>query len=307
MTVVGGRARIQAALDANRPALAVELAEASLAEHPDDATLHTLLAVAHRAAGDQTRAREAADRALSLDQADPWIWHVAALTRFDSKRDRPEGIELLKRALQLEPDFVPSHVTMASVLAQIAFNRRGRENLAKADRHANEAMRLAPESADGYHAMALVCRARGDASGAHWFATEAVRRDPSNARARAALAEAAADTGDLRSAGDHYVAAGRLEPSGRSLKGLRGLRVNLPIGIFGLWVVLRLAAGIASALGYSGRAVALGTAMILAVLALAYVAIRRLLTLRKLSPEARRVLATDRRQRMSRRLGRFRR
>lgn len=307
MSAAGGRARIQAALDANRPALAVELAEAGLADDPDDATVHVLLAIAHRAAGDQARARVAADRALSLEQADPWVWHVAALTRIDSKRDRSEGIELLERALQLDPDFVPSHVTMASVFAQVAFNRKGRENLAKADRHANVAMRLAPESPDGYHAMSLVCQARGDAPGAHWFATEAVRRDPSNARARAALADAAAASGDLRSAGDHYVAAGKLEPSGRSLQGLRGLRVNLPIGIFGLWVVFRLAAGIAGSFGYRGPTVAVGTVAILAVLGLAYVALRRLLTDRKLSPEARQVLATDRRNRRSVRLPRFHR
>lgn len=300
MNALAKHLQIQTALDAKRPARAVELAEVALTEDPDDAMLHTLLAVALRELGDDGRAKEAADRALALEQADPWIWHVAALTRLSRKQDRKEAMQLLETALRIDPNFVASHVTVASLLARPAFNAQGRINLSQADRHANVAMKLAPESPDGYHAMSLVCRARGDNAGAHFFATEAVRRDPADVHSRTALAEAAAASGNLRAAGDHFVAAGKLEPSGQSLRGLRGLRVNLPVGVFGLFVLFRLGAGIGRSLGYSGDAVLMATVVALAVLGVGYVVVRRLLTRRQLSTEARQVLRTDRRNRRSR-------
>ena len=173
-------------LEAGQPAKALPLLHAHLASHPDHAEAHTRLAQAYLGLDDFILAREAAERASSLDpdgehayrllalawahlgyrneavrasetalHLAPESWHVhnvRASIDLLAASSTPAGAAALQRQLELEPDLAASHTTAASFLLGT------RTVLTQADRvavrqHLETALSIEPENSFAMYAL----------------------------------------------------------------------------------------------------------------------------------------------------------
>jgi tetratricopeptide (TPR) repeat protein len=194
---------------------AAQEARLALAEEPDSAEAHALLALAESRLGRHAEARAEADQAvacapdaaqahhvrgavlladgraaeaeaaaaeaLRLDPEDPDHHHLMAACR-SRRDDAPGALEHAEAGLARDP----GHSGLNDLRAHL-LNRLGRT--AEAEAHLREALRQDPGEA-GLHAELAQVRLRsGDAEEAGRHAAEALRLDPDDAYARGVLVE----------------------------------------------------------------------------------------------------------------------
>jgi predicted Zn-dependent protease len=274
-------------------------AREALASAPDDAGLMVLLAAALCESGQADEALPVARQAVALrpDHAGGhrtlgWVTH---------KLGRPgEAADILAHALALDPHDPESHVMRAEVLLRLAHGtripRRRAGVVDEAERHAAEAVRLDPARAAGYLVHGKAAVARGHGPIAEGWARQALALEPDHPVGHQVLGLAAQIRGDTRTAADHYVEAGRLNPrSDASLKMLRGLRAAGPVSGLALFIILRIALATGRTGGGVVAAVVVGAGVV--GLVLYRFVWPRWQAHRSMSDQARQALARDRRLR----------
>lgn len=299
-TSAGERAR--SLIHLGRFAEAADAARSGLAVDPDDPQLVLLLAIALCDGGDTAAAVSAAEHAVAL-RPDYALAHRTLGWAIYKTGRYAEAADRLAHAVSLDPHDAETHVMRAEARLKQAsrVNKRLRDALiADAEFHAVEAVRLEPARAGGYLAHAKACITRDNAAGASVWADKALSVEPDNPVGHQVLGIVAQLRGDTRTAADHYVNAGKLDPrSDSSIKLLRNLRSALPISGVAVFVVAQVALR-------SGRAAGGIVALVVVTVALAaFVAYRfvwpRWAARRAMSEEARRALARDRELRGRRR------
>ena len=196
-----------------QPRAARDALERALAETPDEAILHALLALCHVDLGNKREASMHADLARSLEPNEPTPLYAAGAAQMlrgrfrDAEKTFLELVELdpddawgpraladlyrvadyddwparaeplLARALELAPDDVGARVSLGRL--ELARGRRD-----EAGRRALEALEAEPEHAGALVLMGEVALARGEVDEARACAVSALRSDP---EARSAL------------------------------------------------------------------------------------------------------------------------
>ena len=202
-----GQATIRASylLELGRPADAVSLLAAHLAEHPNDAEAWRLVASARLAQGDTTEAIYAARRAAGLAPQS-----VAALTMLSVAQRRvgrrDEAVATARAAVRLAPENPGALRVLAEALSK---HRRHRKEALEV---ATEAMRLAPDSAESYLAIGNVALERGDMWRARQCFTRALEIEPNHPAARNNLAIVDLRNGDPVEALRGFTASGGMNP-----------------------------------------------------------------------------------------------
>jgi predicted Zn-dependent protease len=290
------RENVRALIGLHRYEEAAAAARSGLRADPDDPGLATLLAIALCETDDAAGAVDVAQRAVALQPDASWGHQVLGWALYKAGRTA-EGADQLAHALALDPHDSESHVMRGEILleqADQAPRRTGHRNqmIAQAERHAAEAARLEPALAGGYLVHSKVWFARGEPVPAEAWARHGLSVEPDNPVGHQLLGAAAQVRGDTRTAADHYVNAGKLNPrSDTSIKMLRSMRTALPVGGAALFVAIQ----VASAVGrLAGAVVAAAILAVFAVAAVAYVLGGRWWARRGMSDEARRVLERDR-------------
>jgi tetratricopeptide (TPR) repeat protein len=288
--------RTRALIDARRYAEAAEAARTGLAADPSHAGLTLLRAIALCEARELDDALACADRAIALQPNHPLAHRTRGWILHRLGRDA-EATDQLGRALTLDPHDAETHVMRAEALLartpRSPLARRRRDQLVtEAHSHAAEATRLEPNSPGGYLVHSKARISANDAVGAEQWARHALSIQPDHPLGHQLLGMAAQLKGDSRTAADHYVAAGKLDPrSGTSLALLRGVRVAAPISGIVLYVLARIVLAMGSTAG--------GAVLALAVVVLVGLGVwwflgPRWRARRAMSDEARAVLARDR-------------
>lgn len=292
------RERARALISVRRFTDAVAAAREGLVADPDDYHLQLLLATALSAAGDHGAALTAAERALAQRPDSAAAHRIRGWSCY--KAGRPGAAkESLSRALALEPDSELAHVMLADVILRTSTTGLspkvlgGSVVLATAEHHGAEAIRLAPTDPGGYLVRAKACIARNDAEQAAHWAGEALARQPDHPVGHQLLGMAEQLRGRTAAAADHFVAAGRLDPTSRgSIRLLRGLRRKAPLAALLAFVGVRL---LALPFKDAGGVIQIaGMVLIAAFLVGLFVVWPRLAARREMSDEARSVLRRDR-------------
>ncbi|HUF87988.1 MAG TPA: tetratricopeptide repeat protein [Thermohalobaculum sp.] len=130
----------------------------------------------------------------------------ALFLRAVASEDPAEEVALLRRALELRPDYPEAHNNLA-----VALRRAG--DLEGAARHYREALRLRPDYPEAHCNYAFLLEALGRTEGALQHAREAVRLRPDYVDAHHRLANLLAARGDLEAAAVHYERALDLRPT----------------------------------------------------------------------------------------------
>ena len=142
--------------------------------------------------------------------------HVAAIA-CRSLGDHQQSLELIDRALALQPESALLHVGRALTLVT-----RGDPDLAGARASAVTASSLDPALPSPHYALALCALGQPDLPGAARHLSDALERNPDWAEAHRLMGTVRAKQGMARLASRHLAAAGALDPDdGRSLGLLR--------------------------------------------------------------------------------------
>lgn len=297
--VEAARAKAESLLLMGRHAEAVDVARQGLAQAPDDLHLLDSLASALSDGHQLDEAQRVAERLVALAPDSPrghllrgWILH---------RRGRSnEATTALEQAVRLDPSSSQSRVMLVEALvrragqgSRLSMRKAQRDRLlAEAQSHAEEALRLSPTSEVPHLVRAKVALAHDRLPEARTWVERGLAIEPSNHVGHQLLGLIAERVGDLRAAGDHYVAAGQLNPhSTTSLERLRKMRGAVPLGGLALYVLIRLLTGLGRAAGGAWVVIVL----VLAVLALAlnWWWLPRRRVAKALSERARTVLQTD--------------
>jgi len=290
-------------LDLRRYEEAAAAARRVLAVEPDNAAAGRLLAAALIDGGHAADGGEVVRGLLTRTPDSAELERLAGVAEYE--QGRYEVAERhLQRSLSLDPTSASTHVWLAESLLKRARSLpprtiRGSAIIGQARWHAEQCARLRPDSELGPVMLSKVALAERCWDDADRHVRRALAVNPENAVAHQVLGLAAAGRGDTSAAADHLVTAGRLNPRSdlalRQLRKLRELRTGLPIGAFGLLLLVRV---VGKATGSAvGPTLA---AAVVAVLVMGALVWPRWNARRKMSPEARGVLARDRRLRRSR-------
>ncbi|HEY7069684.1 MAG TPA: hypothetical protein VH479_06215 [Acidimicrobiales bacterium] len=291
----GAKDRARALIGMGRYDEAATAAREGLAGEPADPQLALLYAIALCETRDKD-AVAAARRAVELQPDRAKAHQVLGWATYRSGHFA-RAADLLAHAISLEPHDSESHVMRAEALIRMVSGSRAHRRMdhkltAEAHAHAAEAVRLRPTSAGGYLAHAKACLAERDPAGATHWAEQALSVAPDNPIGHQVLGLAARQRGDVRSAADHFVEAGKLDPrSDAPIRMLRDLRTGLP-GIIALLVIFRLLGLFDLALGPAIG----GIVFVVGVLAVLGYRVygARWNARRKMSAHARQVLERDR-------------
>lgn len=293
--------RVTALAEIGRVADAAKAARDGLATEPDNAELHRLLAICLSETGDHAGATAAGERAVALRPDDADSHKALGIAVYRTGRHE-EASEHFGRAIALRPNDYRNHTWQAEALLKQVTSRfrpaitRSSTVVDRAEHHANEAVRLRPDRPEGHVMLGKVEIIRKNSFAATAHARRALAIDPNNAVAHQVLGLGAQLTGDTKAASDHFVTAGRINPSSRgNLALLKGLRGGLPIGGIALFFIARIVVKAGGALG--GVVLAI---VVLAVFVAAVVLWPRWKARRDMSPEARAVLDRDRKMRRAR-------
>lgn len=193
-----------------RPREAVEPLEEALARVPAAASLHHALGMAYRAFGDTELAREHLERAgpAAIGVPDPDRDALEALVRsplpayqrgLEAARAglTREALRQLSRALELDPDHVPSRVNLATVLAQAG-------EPAAAVAHLERALALDPDHPLARFNLGLLLARHGDPEAAIPHLRAAVAAEPGDEEALLELGRALELAGRPAEALDEY-------------------------------------------------------------------------------------------------------
>jgi tetratricopeptide (TPR) repeat protein len=276
-------------------------ARAGLASDPRDADLALLYAIALCEARDE-EALAAAQQAVALQPDAAKAHQILGWATYGSGR-YAQAADVLAHAISLDPHDAESHVMPAEALLRMTQGHRRMDHTlaAEAHAHAEEAVRLRPSAAGGYLVHAKACLAEGSAAGATAWAAEGLSVEPDNPVGHQVLGLAARQRGDLRSASDHFVDAGRLDPhSDRPIKLLRNPRAVSPAVVIVATVVgTQMVRVLNLTLGPAIAAAVVVVILLAVVLYFAYGGRRH--ARREMSDRAREVLDRDRNLRRRRR------
>jgi Tfp pilus assembly protein PilF len=214
-------ARAELLLQLRRPADAEREARAALAEDPDGAGGHIVLALALSAQGDTDRALEEANRAVAV-RPGAWLPHwTAGAVLCEAGRHR-EALAAFQHALACGPG-------EPMIYEQLARSHYALGEWTFAAHAAWEGVRLAPEDADLAQILALALVEVNDDAGALHHAARAVRLAPEAASAHRVYGLIAQVQGDHRAAADAFREALRLAPESGSHLLLGALKQRNPL------------------------------------------------------------------------------
>lgn len=137
-----------------------------------------------------------------------------ALMRDRKEETLTQALGLAKKAIAADPNYAPAHAIYAELLFLLSDEGQSYGHLPietvgpLAVRHAREAIRLAPEKAEGYAALGLVLRGKEGAEALQ----RAIKLDPARAELRIWLGVALTSLGRHDEAYPQYLAAAEIEP-----------------------------------------------------------------------------------------------
>ena len=151
---------------------------------------------------------------VQLTNADVYTLYLAARAKMRDRRmsSLQDALKIARQVITTDPKFAPGHALYAEVISHLSFDNYG--NLAPArarqlaEPHAREAIRLAPDRAEGYAALGMVLV---DGAAIEPLTT-AIRLDPARAELRLWLAHALFSVARQEEAHKHLVAATEIDP-----------------------------------------------------------------------------------------------
>ncbi|MEI8254840.1 MAG: tetratricopeptide repeat protein [Deltaproteobacteria bacterium] len=209
--------RVDLLLDTERADDALALAEALDRDHPLVASVKNRLGLARAAVGDRAGAREAYERAVSLDpRHDPAMVNLARMSR--ERGDLAGARTLLERSLAVAPDSPEVWLAYGVVLGDLH---------ADTARHALvRAGELAPDDPAAWVAQGDLDLADGNIEGAAESFRQALARDENHATARTNMGVALARLGRRDAARSAFEEATRRAPhQGEAWNGLGAMRL----------------------------------------------------------------------------------
>jgi len=124
-----------------RPDLAAATYERAIEQSPDDAVLYAHLGALYRHGAQMEKARAMYQQAVQLSGSDPALLTELARVQI-TEGDTPQDVlDLLQRALKLDPDYAPAHLLLGDVYA-------GQQERNQAYRHYRKVSRLTPADSE---------------------------------------------------------------------------------------------------------------------------------------------------------------
>jgi len=195
-----------AVLDAGRPADALNLLGAHLAQNPDDASGLRVASESLRLLGRGPEALTTAEHAMRIDPEDSRNWNVLAFGRL-SVGDAPGAIAAAVESANRAPGDWTTHANLAAISSEL-------ESTGNLPLDASlEAIRLAPNSSVAHSIRGLALLRRNQPKLAIASFTTALRLDPHNTSAQHNMAIAALRTGDPAAAAANLAALTAQAPS----------------------------------------------------------------------------------------------
>lgn len=176
---------------------AIDTLRQLLANDPDSAEAHALLAICLMNMRRVHAAKREVQLALTLDAQLP-LAHYAATQVAIALRKFKLAQEHLTQLLDMEPINPLNYRTLAELYQLTGRLAQSREPLEKA-------LELAPDDAANLVAMARFHRASGDREQAYRFARQALQADPGNAAAVVVLGHLLLREGDVEGAREHAI------------------------------------------------------------------------------------------------------
>ena len=205
-------ARILDALRRGAHAEALSLARLAVAETPQDAQAHALLAHAARASGDTATASSAISRAVLLAPDDAGL-HFQRAGFLLGERKLNEAQAALGRTLDLDPNRFDAYIAQAQIAV-------GRGDYDEAERLQRMAARIAPDHPWTKTIAGIVASFRGDGARAQSLLTQASAQAPDDAQVLYALGFAHLKQGQLGFAEQAFRRVIELGPNANALRGL---------------------------------------------------------------------------------------
>ncbi|QDU87656.1 invasion protein regulator [Pirellulimonas nuda] len=181
-----------------------ELGQA-LAQQPDSAEAHALLAICRAQQKAYDDATELSQRAVGLAPDSAPIRYLAAQVAL-MRNDLPVAQCLATEAIELNPHDADYFALRAQVSVARSAWREAMVDL-------KFALQLEPDNALALNLLSVAQRGVGDTTAGRQTLTEALRRDPENAWSHANLGWSHLERGELKDAERHFREAIRLEPS----------------------------------------------------------------------------------------------
>lgn len=210
------QARILDALRRGAHAEALSLARVAVADTPQDAQAHALLAHAARASGDDAAALSAISRAVLLAPDDASL-HFQRAGFLLGQHKFNEAQAALNRSIDLDPNQFDAYIAQAQIAV-------GRGDYDEAERLQRLAGRIAPDHPWVKTIAGIVASFRGDGARAQSLLTEASVQAPNDPQVLYALGFAHMKQGQLGFAEQTFRRVIDLAPA---MKGLRGLLADL--------------------------------------------------------------------------------
>ena len=198
---------------------AVKHLEAALALRPEASSIHYPLALAYRGRGDARNADAQMRLRGNVDvpPADPLMRQVAGLLQNAAasevrgaealgKRQWPEAVAYLRRAIELAPDNAFTRLNLGTALFQTG-------DAAGALDQFESAVRLSPGLAKAHYGIGIVMEAAGRDREAIEGFSAAVRNEPGYVEARLSLADALRRSGHEEESLPHYAEVIRASPA----------------------------------------------------------------------------------------------
>jgi tetratricopeptide (TPR) repeat protein len=205
-------ARILDALRRGAHAEALSLARVGVAETPQDAQSHALLAHAARANGDPTTALSAISRAVLLAPDDAAL-HFQRAGFLLGEHKFNEAKAALSRSIDLDPNQFDAYIAQAQIAV-------GRGDYDEAERLQRLAARIAPDHPWVKTVAGIVASFRGDGVRAQSLLTQASAQAPNDPQVLYALGFAHMKQGQLGFAEQTFRRVIELSPNMNSLRGL---------------------------------------------------------------------------------------
>lgn len=197
-------ARVRAELDQGRPARAIAICEAQLAEHPDDAEAHRHLAQLLAAGGAFDAAHRSARRACELAPDDPRSW---------SDYGRVHVLEgRLDEATRCFVEAIRIDARCADAWHNLGTARKAQRDRDGAFKALKQALQIDPARADTWLNLGNLLIDAGQFEDAVECFERAARHDPTLARARSRLAQQLSEGGKVQRAEQLFRQSVGLDP-----------------------------------------------------------------------------------------------
>ena len=175
----------------------------------------------HARLSPETRARIATRPTESLEAYDLLTRARYVLTtRGTTRAGIEDAIEMLRRAIDVDPDFAAAHADLAYAYRELLRHGYGTEAdlLPRARHHVAQALELDPDLSDAYVTLAAMQRWDGDLAGAEASAQRALALNPGSARAHSAYATTLRNRGRAEDALREARRAVQLDPMSLALR-----------------------------------------------------------------------------------------